>query len=68
MESWTPPLKPLEKTPLPRPPANTWAFITISGAPLMQHRNKVAMKKKKEEKQKKRKKKGKKKEIRRLHF
>lgn len=62
-------MKPLEKTPLPRPPANTWAFITISGAPLMQHRNKVAMKKKKEEKQKKKEeKKGEKKKIRRLHF
>eukprot|EP01139_Manchomonas_bermudensis_P010189 Amastigsp_a340049_181.p3 type:complete len:146 gc:universal Amastigsp_a340049_181:636-199(-) len=27
---WTPPLKPFEKWPLPRPPALTWALITNS--------------------------------------
>lgn len=30
----TPPLRPLVKCPLPRPPARTCAFITTSGEPV----------------------------------
>ena len=32
--TFTPPWRPLEKTPLPRPPASIWALRTTSGTPM----------------------------------
>ena len=43
VESCTPPLKPLEKVPLPRPPAKICAFITISGAPVSMSHSAAAL-------------------------